>query len=66
MKYSLPIVTTYEGRIPDIVESGVGAFFVPQKDSYALATKLEFLINNPELRLKMGIASQTKYEKNLH
>lgn len=63
MQYSLPIVSTFEGAIPEVVEDGVTGFLVPQKDSNALAEKLELLIKDPELRLRMGRAGREKYEK---
>ena len=63
MQYSLPVVSTYEGGIPDVVEDGVTGFLVPQKDVPALADKLEILIKNPELRNQMGAAGRKKYEE---
>lgn len=63
MQYSLPVVSTFEGGIPDVVEDGVTGFLVQQKDAAALAEKLEILINNPKLRSQMGIAGRKKYEK---
>lgn len=62
MQYSIPIVSTFEGGIPDVVDDGVTGFLVPQKDSQALAEKLELLIRNPKLRIKMGVAGREKYE----
>ena len=62
MQYSLPVVSTYEGGIPDIVEDGVTGFLVNQKDTEALAEKIEILINNPELRQLMGKAGRKRYE----
>lgn len=63
MQFSLPIISTFEGGIPDVVEDGVTGFLVPQKDAAALADKLQILINNPELRSQMGTAGREKYEK---
>jgi glycosyltransferase involved in cell wall biosynthesis len=63
MQFSLPIVSTFEGGIPDVVENGVTGFLVQQKDAKALADKLEILIYNPEMRIKMGLAGREKYEK---
>lgn len=63
MQFSLPIVSTFEGGIPDVVEDGVTGFLVPQKDATALADKLEILIINPEIRKQMGAAGREKYEK---
>lgn len=62
MSEGLPIVSTYEGGIPDIVEEGVNGFLVPQQNVVALADKLETLICNSELRFKMGNANKFKFE----
>lgn len=62
MQYSLPVVSTFEGGIPDIVEDGTTGYLVPQRDAEALAEKLVVLIKNPELRKKMGRAGRKKYE----
>ena len=43
MKHNLPIISTFEGGIPDIIKDGETGFLVPQKDSQALAQKLEIL-----------------------
>jgi len=63
MLHSLPIISTNEGGIPDIVIDGVNGYLVPQQNSEALADKLEILIKNPELRLKMGFAGKKIYEE---
>lgn len=61
MQFGLPIVSTYEGAIPEIVDDGVTGFLVPQKDSDALAQKIEILIKDKELREKMGQAGREKF-----
>ena len=63
MQYSLTVVSTPEGAIPDVVDDGVTGFLVPQRDAVALADKLEILINNPKQRSEMGAAGRLKYEK---
>ncbi len=63
MSFSIPIVSTFEGGIPDVVSDGETGFLVPQKDVLALADKLELLIQNPDLRVKMGCAGRKKYEQ---
>jgi glycosyltransferase involved in cell wall biosynthesis len=62
MQFSLPIVTTNEGAIPDIVEDGQIGFIIPKNDSQTLANKLELLINDKSLRYKMGCAGRKKFE----
>ncbi len=63
MCYSLPVISTYEGGIPDIVEDSITGYLVPQKNVEALAEKLELLIKNPDLRQQMGAAGRRKYEQ---
>ena len=62
MQYSLPIVSTFEGAIPDVVEDGATGFLVPKRDVTSLAEKLEVLIKNQDLRIVMGAAGRKKYE----
>jgi glycosyltransferase involved in cell wall biosynthesis len=63
MQHSLPTTSTFEGGIRSIIDDGKTGFLVPQKDAKALAEKLELLMNNPELRKKMGEAGRAKYEQ---
>ena len=63
MKYELPVVSTTEGGIRDIVEENVSGFIVEQNNPIDLADKLEVLINNEAMRLEMGLAGRAKYEK---
>ena len=63
MQQSKPIVSTFEGGIPDVIEDGITGFLVPQKNATALAEKLELLITNPELRLQMGASGLEKYKR---
>lgn len=61
MQHSLPIISTFEGAIPDLVEDGITGFLVQKRDSQALADKLELLISNHELCKKMGEAGHKKF-----
>lgn len=63
MQYELPIVTTSEGGIRDIVLDNVTGFIVDQNDPIDLANKLELLIENESMRIEMGRAGRSKYEK---
>jgi glycosyltransferase involved in cell wall biosynthesis len=62
MNFGLPIVTTDEGAIRDIVVDGQTGFIIPKKNVQILADKLELLINNKDLRLSMGLAGRKKFE----
>ena len=50
----LPIISTYHDGIPEGVVDGRSGFLVPERDVDALAEKLEYLIEHPELWSKMG------------
>lgn len=62
MQFELPVISTFEGGIPDIVVDGETGFLVPQKDAEALAYKIEVLIQNPTLRVQMGKHGRKRYE----
>ena len=59
----LPIVTTNSIGCKDVVDDGVNGFIVPVKDKEALAQKLRILIENKDLRVRMGKASREKAER---
>jgi glycosyltransferase involved in cell wall biosynthesis len=63
MQASLPVISTYEGGIPDIVKDGETGYLVPQRDILALADRMEQLILNPELCQRMGAAGRKRYEE---
>ena len=63
MSVGRPIVTTTAPGCDDCVMEGVNGFKVPIKDAFALAEKLEVLIDDPARRLKMGKASRRIFEK---
>ncbi|PIE99948.1 MAG: glycosyl transferase family 1 [Maribacter sp.] len=64
MKYSLPVVSTEEGGIPDIISDGDTGFLVRPQDAVAFADKLETLIKDRKLRLCMGKRGRRRFEEN--
>jgi len=63
MQNSIPVVSTLEGGIPDVVLDGITGYLVPKQNAQVLAEKLEVLILNPELRIEMGLAGKKMYEE---
>jgi glycosyltransferase involved in cell wall biosynthesis len=63
MSFSLPVVSTPEGGIPDEIDDGVTGYIVPRQNADALADRLEELILNPKLRRQMGNAGREKFKK---
>jgi glycosyltransferase involved in cell wall biosynthesis len=58
-----PIITTDVPGCRDIVENGENGILVPIKDVESLFNAVIKLIDNPELRRKMGEKSRKKAEK---
>lgn len=54
MQYQLPIVTTDEGGIPDVVQDGVNGIICERQNAESLAAAIEKLLLNPEQRKQMG------------
>ncbi len=63
MQFSLPVISTFEGGIPDVVVDGITGYLIPQNNIEALADKLELLIVNPTLRQEMGKAGKKRFEE---
>ena len=63
MEFALPVVSTPEGGIPDVIIDGETGFLIPQQNAVALAEKIEILIKKPELRLQMGMAGKKRFEQ---
>jgi len=62
MQYSLPIITTGIGGLTDIVEDKKNGFIVNTNDPIQLSDAIIKLINNPELRIKMGNEGYIKFK----
>lgn len=61
MQQHLPVVTTNEGGIPDIVIDGETGYICPTKDVEALTNAIEKLLKDPVLCQHMGEAGYTRY-----
>jgi glycosyltransferase involved in cell wall biosynthesis len=58
------IITTDSAGCKECVIDGYNGFLVPVKNSAALAEKIRFLIDNPEVRKEMGRNSRLYAEQN--
>ena len=63
MAMGLPVISTYHGGIPELVEEGVSGFLVPERDADALAQKLGYLLDHPETWAEMGRAGRNYVEQ---
>jgi glycosyltransferase involved in cell wall biosynthesis len=60
MAAGLPVVATDVGGIPDVVANGTTGFLVPARDGRAMADKLQSLVEDPDLRRRMGDAGRER------
>ncbi|NHF61388.1 glycosyltransferase family 4 protein [Flavobacteriaceae bacterium TP-CH-4] len=63
MQQGLPIISTPEGGIPEMILDGQTGFLTNQGNVSELAEKMIFLINSPGSRVAMGMAGRRLYEK---
>ena len=63
MGYGLPVITTAEGAIPDIIDANQTGFFIPPGDAAALAERMEFLMREKEWRWNMGEQARAKFQQ---
>jgi glycosyltransferase involved in cell wall biosynthesis len=60
MCFSLPVVATRVGGLPEVVEDGVTGILVPPNDPQALAQAILSLLRDPEKRRRMGERGREK------
>jgi len=66
MAMELPVVSTRTVGIPELIEHQREGLLVPQKDPVSLASALEKLLDNKELRIAMGSAARKKVMKDFN
>lgn len=63
MLLSKPVVSTNAGGAKEVVVDGITGFFVPPRNSKALAEKILFLLQDDTLRKRMGNAGRNRLEE---
>lgn len=64
MAYSLPVVASNEGSLPDIIRNGETGLIVEKGNPAALAAAIEKLLRNPKSRLQFGSAGERRFRSN--
>jgi len=54
MAMKVPVVATNVGGLPEVVEDGKTGLIIPAGDVDALCSSIKYLIDNSDIRLKMG------------
>lgn len=62
MAIGLPVISTRHGGIPELVHDGFSGFLVPERDAGAIADKLEYLIDHPEIWPSISRAARQQVE----
>ncbi len=65
MAMGLPVIATLHGGIPELVKDEISGFLVPERNADAIAEKLTYLIEHPEIWLSMGQAGRAYVESGL-
>lgn len=63
MRAGLPVVASDVGGVGEAVRSGETGILVPPGDEGALARALETLLDDPDLRLRLGRAGRLRYQQ---
>jgi glycosyltransferase involved in cell wall biosynthesis len=63
MAAGLPVIATDVGGNSEAVENNVSGLIVPPEDPITLAGKIQLLVQNSNLRSKMGIEARNRAEK---
>jgi glycosyltransferase involved in cell wall biosynthesis len=61
MNAGLPVISTDHASIPEIIHDGRGGFLVPKEDSAALSTAILRLVDDGELRRRMGEYNRLRF-----
>ncbi|MEO7045495.1 MAG: glycosyltransferase family 4 protein, partial [Ferruginibacter sp.] len=64
MLFGLPIISTLEGSIPDIVSNNETGYLVETENPEKIADKLSILLLDPEKRIAMGKRGFERYQQN--
>lgn len=61
MEFGLPIITTDEGALAEVVEDQKCGLIIAKKDPEKLAQAIERLVDDPSLRLKFGEEARKRF-----
>jgi len=63
MQAGIPVISTFEGAIPEIVENNQSGVLVRPKDTRELALAMQDLLSNPQKRKMMGLRGKELFHE---
>lgn len=60
MAMEIPCISTYISGIPELIRDGIDGLLVPASSQEKLASAMRLLLDNPQLRRKLGAAGRTR------
>jgi glycosyltransferase involved in cell wall biosynthesis len=64
MQFKLPIISTYEGGIPEIVINNETGFLIETKNTQLLVDKIAILLKDKNMRIEMGKSGFVRFMEN--
>lgn len=64
MAIGLPVISTYHGGIPELIQDDVSGFLVPERNADAIAEKISYLMDNPQIWASITRAARDQVEEN--
>lgn len=63
MSCGLPVISTWHSGIPELVRDGKNGYLVPERDPEAIAERLEYLINHPDVLPRLARCGRSEVEQ---
>ena len=64
MQHRLPVITTNEGGMPDMVEDGYNGYLLQHYDDVETLSTSSNICLRPDLCIELGLNGRMKYEEN--
>ncbi len=62
MQIGIPVITTNEGCIPEIIEHNVNGYIVEKRSPQSIADRLIHIMNNPSIKSEIGQRNKAKFK----
>ena len=63
MQYSLPVIATRQGALPEIIDDGTNGFLIKENSPDQIADRISYLLKNKEKIIELGENGREKYLK---